>query len=138
MWEPVIAGSFLLQLKFCIYFYGCKYTYARCSGRFCESSRPFLCTYNMYYYQQRCPHKTSNQKSINTYLLKTYPQNFQSPIPIQHIDAILPKNKVLIYQNLSQCRNFSHNIHKILKIFNHNKNNSTIFKCRIIILIIFL
>ena len=42
------------------------------------SSRPFLCTWNMYYYQQRCVYKISNQK-------------------IPHVNIITPIKSSIIY-----------------------------------------
>ena len=33
------------------------FMYAAVARWFCESSRPFLCIWNMYYHQQRCDHK---------------------------------------------------------------------------------
>ena len=41
-----------------------KHMYASVAGRHCVSSRPFLCTRNMYYYQQRCVNTISTPKSI--------------------------------------------------------------------------
>ena len=52
---------FSTQMNFWIV-YNRNRTVAR---RFCESSRPFLCRWNMYYKQQRCTNKISNPKPIS-------------------------------------------------------------------------
>ena len=51
-----------MYFKLCIYsliVYACVRIR---NGGFCESRRPFLCIWNMYYYQQRCVDIILNQK----------------------------------------------------------------------------